>query len=85
MTKIVSLTGEPIDPDADDVEPIDQALVEMAEDLLARVKSGEIVSFAAAALCANGGAYLYRGGDTDIEMVGRVEQLKLRILNSLDE
>lgn len=82
VTNVLSITGEPLDTSPPEIDP---QLISIAEDLLAKVKSGEIIGFAAVGASEDGGTWMFRAGHQDALLVGRLEHLKLRIIDSWDD
>ncbi len=80
MAEVVSLHGADLPPNG---EPV-PALVEMCEDLLERVRSGEIIGVALAGVYRDFGTSLMRGGHVTYGQVGILAHLQKKLLQDLE-
>lgn len=61
-------------------KPVSRDVVDLTAQIADDAAEGEIVGFAAVGLCADGGTIIYRAGQQNAATIGRLEDLKFRIL-----
>lgn len=71
--KVVKLTAKAVDPD----------IVDVLEDMLDKVKSGEIKAIALAASTHTNEVYTSRAGEQGLALVGGLEFVKSRVVRGL--
>jgi hypothetical protein len=77
--KVVGLRGQPI---IDRREPV-KAVIDIAEDIAERARNGEIKGIAVAYIYSDEGTGCQLGGEVSYGTMGRLDSLKVDILNEL--
>ncbi len=77
----MTLTIVPYRPRPRVSEADQKGMVHVLEDLLEKVRAGEISSLAVAVTYSDGGGSYGRAGSQDRELVGAIEEMKYKIIS----